>query len=138
MKARRLISTYLQNLMSMNLIKVKYLSWKALGMSLKEKWSKQMKVKNSPSPHPNHQETRRDTTLFPFLSVSHQTIPLIHPHPNHSTQNSVNSQNPLHAPFQTARGKVKKRVSKTKRDLFIWLILFQPELSLWKVITQEI
>jgi len=26
-------------------------------------------------------------------------------------------------------GKVKKRVCKTKKDLFLWLILFQPEMK---------
>ena len=31
--------------------------------------------------------------------------------------------------IQTSKGKGKKRVSKVKRDLFDWLILFQPELE---------
>ena len=103
MKARRLISTYLRNLISMNLTKAKYLSWKTLGMSLKEKWSKQMKVTNSPSPHPNHQKTRRDVAFFPFPLVNRQPFYPFHPHSNHSTQNFINSKNPLRAQFQTAR-----------------------------------
>ena len=40
---------------------------------------------------------------------------------------------------QISKGKEKKRVSKIKRDLFAWLILFQPKLSqVWKMITQMI
>jgi len=34
-----------------------------------------------------------------------------------------------------SKGSERKRVSKNKRDLFEWMILFQPELSqVWKVI----
>jgi len=41
--------------------------------------------------------------------------------------------------IQTSMGNNRKKVSKSKRDLFTWLILFQPELSqVWKMITQMI
>ena len=31
--------------------------------------------------------------------------------------------------FRTSKGNERKRVSKIKRDLFVWLILFQPKLN---------
>jgi len=38
--------------------------------------------------------------------------------------------------IQISKGNERKRVSKIKRDLFEWMILFHPELSqVWKVIT---
>jgi len=40
--------------------------------------------------------------------------------------------------IQISKGRKKKSVSRAKRDLFAWLILFQPELSPWKMIAQEI
>ena len=41
---------------------------------------------------------------------------------------SMSTQSPMFT-IQISKGRNKQRVSKIKRDLFAWLILFQPELK---------
>jgi len=76
------------------------------------------------TPHPP--KDREDHSL---LFISFGEPPILSPTPSPPpTLKHKFCQTPT-CLIQTSKGKGKQRVSKIKRDLFAWLILFQPELK---------
>ena len=98
-------------------------------MSLKEKWLKANEREKLTFATP---QPPRDKEGHNPLSISFGE-PSNHPS-DPPTLKSLNLKlcqfkEPPACPIPNSKGKVKKRVCKTKRDLFSWMILFQPEMK---------
>jgi len=75
--------------------------------------------------HPSPKDKEDHSLLF----ISFGEPPILSPTPSPpQTLKHKFCQTPT-CLIQTSKGKGKQRVSKLKRDLFAWLILFQPELK---------